>query len=60
MNKVKQLADTHKEVKILAENEDGTILAKLPIKYLKLSPPRQVSEEQREQMRERFLARQNK
>lgn len=60
VNKVKQLADTHKEVKILAENDDGTILAKLPIKYLKLSAPRQVSEEQREQMRERFLARQNK
>jgi hypothetical protein len=60
VNKVKSLATTHKEVKILAENEDGTILAKLPIKYLKLSAPRQVSEEQREQMRERFLARQNK
>ena len=60
VNKVKQLADTHKEVKILAENDDGTILAKLPIKYLKLSAPRHVSEEQREQMRERFLARQNK
>lgn len=60
VNKVKSLAATHKEVKILAENDDGTILAKLPIKYLKISAPRQVSEEQREQMRERFLARQNK
>jgi hypothetical protein len=61
VNKVKALAVSHpKDVKILAVNDDGTILAKLPIKYLKLSAPRQVSEEQREQMRERFLARQNK
>lgn len=60
VNKVKQLATTHKEIKILAENDDGTILARLPIKYLKLSAPRHVSEEQREQMRERFIARQNK
>lgn len=57
-NKIKTLAKTHPEVKIIHTNPDGTILAKLPLKYLKISPPRQVSEEQREQMRERFLARQ--
>jgi hypothetical protein len=59
-NKIKTLAKTHSEVKIICTNPDGTILAKLPLKYLKISPPRHVSEEQREQMRERFLARQNK
>jgi hypothetical protein len=59
-NKVKTLAKTYPEVKIIHTNPDGTILAKLPLKFLKISAPRQVSEEQREQMRERFLARQNK
>ena len=48
-------------MKIIKTNDDGTILAKLPLKFLKISPPRKVSDEQREQMRERFIAmRENK
>lgn len=61
-NKIIKLAETHADqVKIIKVNSDGTILAKLPLKFLKISPPRKVSEEQREQMRERFIAmKQNK
>lgn len=54
INKVKKLAKTQSDVEILAENEDGSICAHLPLKYIKISPPRQVTEEQREKARERL------
>lgn len=55
INKVKKLKEEHPDdVKILAENADGSICAKLPIKYLKISAPRKVSEEQRQAASERF------
>ena len=42
INKVKKLKEQHPDdVKIIAENDDGSICAKLPIKYLKLSAPKQ-------------------
>ena len=54
-NKIKKLKEEHPdEVKIIAENADGSICAKLPIKYLKISAPRKVSEEQRQAASERF------
>ena len=56
INKVKKLAEKYKEVEILKENEDGTLLAKLPLKFIKISAPRQMTEEQREQAKERLLA----
>lgn len=56
INKVKRLAETHEEVKIVAENEDGSICAHLPLSFVKISAPRHVSDEQREQARERFSA----
>lgn len=42
------------DIKIIAENKDGSICAKLPAKYLKISAPRKVSEEQRQAASERF------
>ena len=55
INKVKKLSEEYPaDVKILAENEDGSICAKLPMKYLKISPPRKVSEEQKQAASERF------
>lgn len=55
INKVKKLKEKHPDdVKILAENEDGSICARLPIKYLKISAPRKVSDEQRQATSERF------
>ena len=55
INKVKKLHEEYpNDVKILAENADGSICAKLPIKYLKISAPRKVSEEQRQAASERF------
>ena len=42
------------EVKVMAENKDGSAFFHIPISYIKVSPPRQVSEEQREAAGERF------
>ena len=55
ISKVKKLQEKYPdEVRIVVENKDGSIVAKLPIKYIKISAPRKVSEEQRNQARERF------
>ena len=55
VNKVKRLKEQHPDdVKIIAENDDGSICARLPIKYLKISAPKQVSDEQRQAASERF------
>lgn len=42
------------EVKVMAVNEDGSAFFHIPISYIKVSPPRQVSDEQREAAGERF------
>ena len=59
MNKVKQLQKKHPDkVKIIAENEDGSIVAKMPIKALKLSIiERDLSEEKREELSKSFKER---
>ena len=53
--KVKKLAAEYpEEVKIRYNNPDGSIVATLPTKYIKISAPKKVSEEQREKMRQRI------
>lgn len=42
------------EVKIIAENEDGSIFAHIPVNYIKISPPRKISDEQKEAASKRF------
>ena len=42
------------EVKLMAENKDGSAFFHIPISYIKVSPTRKVSEEQREAAGERF------
>lgn len=55
INKIKRLAENNSnEVKITYENEDGSILATIPVKWFKISPPRKVSEEQKEAAANRF------
>lgn len=55
INKIKKLHKNNPDdVEIIAENVDGSICAKLPISFLKISPPRQVTEEQRQLASERF------
>lgn len=43
VNRIKKLSEIHKdEVKIIAENDDGSIFVHLPLSYLKLNPKRQL------------------
>ena len=56
INKVKKLAEKHEGVEIVKENTDGTLLAHLPLKFVKISAPKQMTEEQKERARERFKA----
>ena len=55
INKMKKLYEEHKEdFKYFVENNDGTICVKIPLKRLKISPPRKMSEEQKLAASERF------
>ena len=52
VSKIKKLAEKRpNDVEIVVENEDGSIVAHLPLSFIKISPPKQVSEEQKERMR---------
>lgn len=42
------------EVKIDIKNVDGSIFGHIPISFIKINPPRKVSDEQKETARERF------
>lgn len=54
-SRVIKLADKYPdEVKILATNPDGSIFANVPVRYVKISRPREVSEEQAAAAGERF------
>lgn len=53
--RVMKLAQTHPDqVEIVKENQDGSIFAHVPVKFIKVSPPRRVSEEQKAAAAERF------
>lgn len=56
VNKIKRLANIDENVTILAENQDNSILAHLPISYLKLSPKRKdnISVERKAELAERM------
>ena len=42
------------EAKLMAKNNDGSVFFHIPINYIKISPPRKVSDEQRKAAGERF------
>ena len=42
------------EVKVMSVNSDGSAFFHIPINYIKISPPRKVSDEQRKAAGERF------
>ncbi len=57
ITKIKKLAaERPEECEILAQNNDGGILAHIPVSRVKISPLKEVSEERREQAREQMLA----
>lgn len=55
ISKIQKYAESFPdEVEIVAQNKDGSIVAHIPVKWIKISPPRQISEEQKEAARERL------
>lgn len=56
--KIRKLAEAHpEEVKIVAENEDGSLLAHVPLGWVSIRPKRKMSQAQLDQLRQ---MRQNK
>lgn len=54
ISRVKKLAQNHPGEVKLDENLDGSIYATVPLSWIKISPPRKVSEEQKEAATERL------
>lgn len=54
INRIRRLQRQHPDEVEVHENPDGTIYARLPLSYLKLTAPREMTDEQREAARERF------
>ena len=52
-NKLLKLAETHPEIQIRF-NDDGSMFTHVPLSWIKISPPRKVSEEQKRIAGERF------
>ena len=54
-NKVKKLAEQYPdEVKIVADNPDGSLVGHLPLSYIKVSHPKVLSDEQKIKAAERL------
>ena len=52
---IRKLAEKHPDdCQIIADNEDGSICAHVPVAWIRISPPKQYTEEQRQQMGERM------
>ena len=61
ISRVRQLAaDRPNECRVLTEKADGSICARIPISWVKISPPREVSEEQRERAKDLVTFRRSK
>ena len=59
ISKLKKLAEKYPEdVQIVVENNDGSIVAHLPLKYIKISAPKKmsISDERRRELSDRFKA----
>ena len=57
VNKLKRYAKEYPEIKILEENEDGSVFAHVPLSWFKFSPPkkgREFTDEEREAAGERL------
>lgn len=53
ISRIKKFSQSHPdECKIIAENKDGSICARIPVSWVKLTPPRSVTEVQKEAARQ--------
>lgn len=55
INSVRKLAQKYPvECQIVAENKDGSICAHVPVNWVKVRPPRALTEEQKKRMGDRL------
>lgn len=54
ITRIENLAQTHPEVDIYKRNADGTIVAHIPVGYIKFNPPKNMSEEQKLELKNRM------
>ena len=55
INRIKKIYEERgDDFKYLKENTDGSVCAKIPLKWVKISPPKQMSEEAKQAASERF------
>lgn len=54
INRISKLKASHPEEVGLVENEDGSVFASVPLPWIKVSAPRQLSQEQREKLSSRM------
>lgn len=53
--RIRKLAVEHpEECQIMKENKDGSLLAHIPVSWIKINPTRQLSDEQRKELAERM------
>lgn len=60
VNRMKKYKESHPNDVDFVENIDGSICGHVPLKWLKISPPRKVSDDQRVAMSERMKIMQGK
>lgn len=54
-SRIKKLAtERPEECEIVVENQDGSLCAYIPVAWIKINPKKQLSEEQRREIVERF------
>lgn len=54
--RIRKLAEEHPEkCQVIKENKDGSLLAHIPVSWIKISPPKEVSDEHRERARQNML-----
>jgi nucleoside diphosphate kinase len=54
ITKIRKLAEKKPDEVKITTNKDGSIYATLPLSYLKFNPPKDLTEEQRKEIAERF------
>ena len=56
-SRIRKLAtERPEECEIVAENQDGSICAHIPVSWVKINPDRDISNEQKQRLRERMIA----
>ena len=54
-SRIKTLAEKYpEECEVVAENPDGSICAHIPVKWIRINPGRDLTEEQREEIAKRL------